>query len=141
MVVASFVVSALALVCSVVVPLYLDRRADPRIRVEISKVGLAKVGTAVQVRVINDGCAAARIEYWGVVDTVSGTSISWASFEDATQLSGETIIRPHDSLPLYMPANKLRDALDALGGARASVRGRVLLSTGRWHMSPSVVDV
>jgi hypothetical protein len=137
MAVASLVVSLMALVCSVVIPLYIDRRADPRIRVEVSTVGLAHVGNAVQVKVINDGRAAARIEYWGVVDMPSGTSISWAFFEDATQLSHESIVPPHDSLPLYMPAMKLKEALEALGSSEARVRGRVLTSTGRWH--PEVV--
>ena len=137
--VASFVVSVLALVCSVAVPLYLNRLADPRIRVEVSEVGVPHVGRAVQVKVINDGRAAARIEYWGLVDMSSGSSISWAFFDDATQLTDKSIVPPHDSLPFFMPAQRLREALDALGSPDPSVRGRVLTSTGRWHMSPNSV--
>jgi hypothetical protein len=115
--------------------------ADSRIRVEISEVGLSGVGSAVQVKVVNKGRAATRIEYWGVVDIPSGNTISWAAVEDATQLSRESVVPPHDSLALYIPATKLKEILGALGSTKASIRGRVLTSTGRWHLSPSTVEL
>jgi hypothetical protein len=78
---ASFVVSLVALVvstASLAVTMYNNRRADPRISVELSSVGLAGVGPALGVKVIDNGRAAARVDYWGITDLRSGHQISWA---------------------------------------------------------------
>ncbi|MEU4424832.1 hypothetical protein AB0F81_29790 [Actinoplanes sp. NPDC024001] len=150
---ASFVVSLVALVVSLAslgVTLYNNRRADPLISVELSSVGLAGAGPAIQVRVINKGRAAARVDYWGITDLRSGHQISWAFFIDPSLIAAgdpdqvpgaPTVIPAHDSRPFFMPKQKLREALDAMGSPNPRIQGRVSMSTGRWHLSRNVIDL
>ncbi|MBY8873272.1 hypothetical protein K7640_15665 [Micromonospora sp. PLK6-60] len=148
---ASFVVSLIALavsIASVGLTLHNNRRADPIINVELSEVGVPGMGPAIQVKVINKGRAAARVDYWGVVDLKSGNQISWAYFVDPSQLfSGDpsqlpeapTVIPAHDSRPFRMPKQKLLDALEAMGSPAPQIQGRISVSTGKWYLSRSVI--
>lgn len=150
---ASFVLSLIALAVSIgslAVTLFNNRRADPVISIKLSSVGLAGVGSAIEVRVINDGRAAARVDYWGITDVRSGHQISWAFFIDPQQLltgdltqmpEAPTEIPAHDSRPFYMPERKLREALEAMGSSSPRIQGRVSTSTGRWYWSRNFIDL